>query len=150
MSFFDKAGKFAEKAGEKMARAASGVADKSKLLAEKTKLKSQINSENSNINKAYTELGKRYFEISSENPSAEYEAIIIEIKASMAHITELQQQIAALETENTCPKCGSPMKKDQQFCQTCGTRQENYVDIPASDVEVVQNTENVSDQKNEQ
>ena len=140
MSFFDKAGKFAEKAGEKMARAASGVADKSKLLAEKTKLKSQINSENSNINKAYTELGKRYFEISGENPSAEYEAVI----------TELQQQIAALETENTCPKCGSPMKKDQQFCQTCGTRQENYVDIPAADVEVVQNAENVSDQKNEQ
>ncbi len=150
MGFFDKAGKFAEKAGEKMARAASGVADKSKLLAEKTKLKSQISTENSNINKAYTELGKRYFEVSGENPSAEYESIISGIKTSMAHITELQQQIAALETENTCSKCGAPLKKDQQFCQTCGTKQENYVDIPAADVEVVQNSDSISDQKVDQ
>lgn len=142
MGLLDNVGKFAERAGAKIGQAASGVADKSKVLAEKTKLKGQISTENSNINKAYTELGKRYFEISGSNPSAEFESIVGNIKASMAHIEELQQQIAAIDSENTCPNCGAALKKDQQFCQTCGNRTSSYVDVPASDVEVVSNSQN--------
>ena len=137
MGLFDNMGKFAERAGAKIGQAASGVADKSKTLAEKTKLKSQISNENSNINKAYAELGKRYFEIAGNNPAAEFESIISAIKASMAHIEELQQQIAAIEAENTCPNCGAALKKDQQFCQSCGQRTGSYVDVPQADVEVV-------------
>lgn len=154
MGFLEKLGKATEKAGEKVAKAASGVADKSKILAEKTKLKSQVSSENSRINKTYTELGKKYFEISGENPGAEYQEYIVLIKDSMRHIAELQQQIAALDTDTTCPSCGATLKKDQQFCQACGARQENYVEVQASDVEVVnaptdnQPSSNDFDQKN--
>ena len=150
MGLFDKAGKLAEKAGEKMAKAATGVADKSKVLAEKTKLKSNINSENSNINKAYTALGKKYFEVSGANPAAEYEEIVDSIKSSMQHIEQLQQQIAALDTDSTCPKCGVVMRKDQQFCQSCGARQDNFVDVSPADVEVVSEVENTTQQQNHQ
>ncbi|MDO5560957.1 MAG: zinc-ribbon domain-containing protein [Oscillospiraceae bacterium] len=139
MGFLEKLGKATEKAGEKVAKAASGVADKSKILAEKTKLKSQVNSENSRINKTYAELGKKYFEISGENPAPEYQEFIVSIKDSMRHVAELQQQIAALDTDTTCPSCGATLKKDQQFCQACGARQENYVEVPAGDVEVINN-----------
>lgn len=145
MGILDRAGKFAEKAGAKIGQAASGVADKSKIIAEKTKLKSQISTENSNINKAYAELGKKYYEVAGSNPAAEYESIVSAIKASMAHIEELQQQIASIDAENTCPNCGAAIKKDQQFCQACGHRTASFVDVPASDVEVVSEKNNTAE-----
>lgn len=145
MGFLDKVGRFAEKAGENMAKAATGVADKSKTLAEKTKLKSQINNEKSSINKAYAELGKKYYELSGINPAPEYMEFVSQIKASMVHIEELEQQIAALEIESTCPKCGAAMRRDQQFCQACGSRTENFVDVPASAVEVVPEVERAAE-----
>ncbi|MDD6825366.1 MAG: zinc ribbon domain-containing protein [Oscillospiraceae bacterium] len=141
MGFLEKVGGFAEKAGEKMSKAATGVADKSKLLAEKTKLKSQINSENSNINKAYAELGKKYFETNGHNPSEEYADVVAKINESMNRISNLQQQLAALEVETTCPKCGSTIKKDQQFCQSCGSKLESFVEVSPDDVEVVTEVE---------
>ncbi|MCI6583008.1 MAG: zinc ribbon domain-containing protein [Oscillospiraceae bacterium] len=145
MGFLEKVGGFAEKASERVKKSASDVADKSKLLAEKAKLKSQINSENSNINKAYTELGKKYFEVSGHEPGEEYSEIVTKINDSMSHIAELQQQLAALEVETTCPKCGAAVKKDQQFCQSCGAKQESFVDVSADDIEVVVEVEKAAE-----
>ena len=145
MGFLEKVGGFAEKASERVKKSASDVADKSKLLAEKAKLKSQINSENSNINKAYTELGKKYFEVSGHEPGEEYSEIVTKINDSMSHIAELQQQLAALEVETTCPKCGASIKKDQQFCQSCGAKQESFVDVSADDIEVVVEVEKAAE-----
>lgn len=145
MGFLEKVGGFAGKAGEKMTKAASGVADKSKLLAEKAKLKSQISTENSNINKAYAELGKKYFELCGHEPGEDYAEVVGKINDSMAHIAELQQQLAALEVETTCPKCGAAIKKDQQFCQACGAKQESFVDVSPEDVEVVVEVEKAAE-----
>ena len=63
----------------------------------------------------------------------------------MAHIAELQQQLAALEVETTCPKCGASIKKDQQFCQSCGAKQESFVDVSADDIEVVVEVEKAAE-----
>ncbi len=137
MGFLEKVGGLAGRAGEKVSRAASGAADKSKLLMEKTKLKSQISTENSNINKAYSELGKKYFEVCGHNPSEDFADIVEKINNSNAHIAELNQQLAALDVETTCAKCGSVIRKDQQFCQSCGAKQESFVDVSAEDIEAV-------------
>lgn len=148
MGFLDRVGGFAEKAGEKMSKAASGAADKAKLIAEKTKLNSQINNEKSNIEKVYKELGKKYFEVSGNNPGEEFAEMVARINESMNRISDIQQQLASLEVENTCPKCGAAMKKDQQFCQACGSKQENFVDVSPSDVEVVTEVEKAVDGQN--
>lgn len=145
MGFLEKVGGFAEKAGSKMSKAASGVADKSKLLAEKAKLKSQISSENSAITKAYTELGKKYFEIFGHEPAEDFAETVAKINESNAKIAELQQQLAALEVETVCPKCGASIKKDQQFCQACGSKQESFVDVSAEDIEVVTEVEKAAE-----
>ncbi len=134
MGFLEKVGGFAGKAGEKISKAASGAADKSKLLAEKAKIKSHISSENSNINKAYSELGKKYFELFGNEPAEDFAEIVNKINEANAHIADLNQQLAALEVETTCPKCGASLKKDQQFCQSCGAKQESFVDVAAEDV----------------
>lgn len=147
MGFLEKVGGFAEKAGSKVTKAASGVADKSKLLAEKTKLKSQINSENSAITKAYTELGKRYFEIYGHEPAEDFADLVTKINESNAHISDLKQQLAALEVETVCPKCGASIKKDQQFCQSCGAKQECFVDVSAEDIEVVVEVEKAAEEQ---
>ena len=137
MGFLEKVGGFAGKAGEKITKAASGAADKSKLLAEKAKLKSHISTENSNISKAYTELGKKYFEVFGQDPAEDFAEIVGKINDANAHIAELQQQLAALDVETTCPKCGASIKKDQQFCQSCGAKMESFVDVEPEDLEVV-------------
>ena len=146
MGFLEKVGGFAEKAGEKVKKGASGVADKSKLLAEKAKLRSQINTENSNINKAYTEVGKRYFELFGHEPAEDFAELVGKINSSNERIAELQQQLAALEVETTCPKCGATIKKDQQFCQSCGSKMESFVDVTAEDIEVVAEVEKAADE----
>ena len=132
MGFLEKVGGFAGKAGEKISKAATGAADKSKLLAEKAKLKSHISTENSNISKAYTELGKKYFELFAQNPAEDFAEIVGKINDANAHIAELQQQLAALDVETTCP-----IRKDQQFCQSCGAKMESFVDVAPEDLEVV-------------
>ena len=137
MGFLEKVGGFAGKAGQKITKAASGAADKSKLLAEKAKLKSHISTENSNISKAYTELGKKYFEVFGQDPAEDFAEIVGKINDANAHIAELQQQLAALDVETTCPKCGASIKKDQQFCQSCGAKMESFVDVEPEDLEVV-------------
>lgn len=147
MGFLEKVGGFAEKAGEKVKKGATGVADKSKLLAEKAKLKSQISSENSNINKAYTELGKKYFELFGHEPSEDFADLVSQINSSNDHIAELQQQLAALEVETTCPKCGANIKKDQSFCQACGAKMESFVDVSADDIEVVAEVEKAAEEQ---
>ena len=134
MGFLEKVGGFAGQAGEKISKAASGAADKSKLLAEKAKIKSHISTENSNINKAYSELGKKYFELFGNEPAEDFAEIVNKINDANAHIAELNQQLAALEVETTCPKCGASLRKDQQFCQSCGAKQESFVDVAAEDV----------------
>ena len=63
------------------------------------------------------------------------------INESMNRISNLQQQLAALEVETTCPKCGSTIKKDQQFCQSCGSKLESFVEVSPDDVEVVTEVE---------
>ncbi len=147
MGFLEKVGGFAEKAGEKVKKGASGVADKSKLLAEKAKLRSQISSENSSINKAYTELGKKYFELFAHEPAEDFADIIEKIKNSNNRVSELQQQLAALDVETTCPKCGTVVKKDQTFCQSCGAKQESFVDVSAEDIEVVTEVEKAAEEQ---
>lgn len=137
MGFFDKVKEISGSVSENVAKAASGAADKTKVTIEKTKLKGQIKTEKTNIEKQYAEIGKKYFELMGHNPSEDYAPMVDIINESLNKINVIQQQLDALEAENTCPHCGTVLKKDQQFCQTCGAKQECYVEVPISDVEVV-------------
>lgn len=148
MGFFDKGKMFAEKAGEKIGKAADSAKSTAKLTIEKQKLKNQISSENSSINKTYSELGKKYYEQSGMNPAPEYESYVNSIRDSFERIEDLKLQIQALENDNTCPQCGAPMKKDQQFCQACGSRQDGLSDVPDDSIEVAAEIKDAADNNN--
>lgn len=139
MSFLQKVGQISGKVGEKAVTACSEVADKTKLMAKRNKIKSKINSEQSAITKQYTNIGKKYFEIFASTPSKEFIEMVDAINASNATIEELNKELEALKEDVTCSGCGITMKRDQQFCPACGTRQENYTAEPEdSEAEIVE------------
>ena len=150
MGFLDRGKIFAERAGEKIGKAADSAKSTAKLTIEKQKLKNQISAENNSISKTYSDLGKKYYEQSGMNPAPEYEPFVNSIRVSFERIEDLRLQIQALENDNTCPQCGAPMKKDQQFCQACGARQDGLTDVPDASIEVAAEVKDAAEYNNNQ
>ena len=112
------------------------LADKGKEAAQKAKdvagivqLKAQASSEKSKVKALYGAIGQLYYKNHRDDADDEYQSIIDEISASLAKVTDLQEQIRKLDGSAVCPSCGAVVKKGNKFCGKCGAE----IPEPAAD-----------------
>lgn len=122
MGFLEEAGKFVEKSGKKIVKLADETKDNANIAIEKGKIKRQITAEKANIEKDLAEIGKIFYRQNMQNPPEEYSAAFRSINVSEKNISALNLKLTNLDKETTCTGCGSKVKKEQKFCQVCGTR----------------------------
>ncbi|WP_297955797.1 zinc ribbon domain-containing protein [uncultured Ruminococcus sp.] len=124
MGFVESVKDIAGKFGESVERGAKTVSNSSKKFAEKTKMKREIARVQSDINTDYIELGKVLFEKIADDPDSEYASIAADIKEKSANLEELKALLMTLEDKITCSNCGAHIRKDQAYCDKCGTKVE--------------------------
>ena len=139
MGFVDSVKDLAGKFGESVERGAKTVSNSSKKFAEKTKMKREIARVQSDINTDYIELGKVMFDKICDDPENEYASIVADIKDKSENLEELKRLLMTLEDKITCANCGAHIRKDQIYCDKCGTKVEHPE--PEADVEVVEEAE---------
>lgn len=111
---------FFEDLGKTISDTSKEVATKAKALTEAISLKTQISSEKAKLNDVYKSIGKKYYE---SHPEAEDEVYVMEydlIKAGLAKIAVLEEELCQTEGARICAECGAKVPKDSAFCGRCG------------------------------
>lgn len=115
MGFFDDLGKTLSQTGQ-------NVANKAKEMSEVASLKSQINAEQKNISECYSKIGEQYYEAHKDDVSSEFAELMDSIKASLAKIASLNEEIRKTKNIKLCPSCGAECESTVKFCASCGTK----------------------------
>lgn len=115
MAFFDELGKAIS---GKSREAATKVRDLTEIL----QLKSKMSSEKEKVNKAYINLGKAYYDMHEASAEEEYPEDFETIRAGLLRISELEEEIIALEGTRICAECGAKVEKGAAFCGQCGAQ----------------------------
>ena len=97
-------------------------------------MKREIAHVQSDINTDYIELGKVMFEKICDDPESEYASIVSDIKDKSANLEELKALLMTLEDKITCVNCGAHIRKDQIYCDKCGTKVERPAAETATEV----------------
>ena len=137
MDFFNKLGK-------KASEAYKVTADKTGKLAKEAKLRMKIGDLKNEITDVYEEIGKIIYENhvreQKQDITKDIEEKCTKIDCFSDEIEDLLKQCLELKDKKQCPNCYVQIEKEVKFCPECGTKQEQNVEEPAKDVEVV--TEN--------
>lgn len=129
MGFLDSVKDIAGKVGGSVEKGAKTVSESSKKLAEKTRLKREIAHIETLINDDYIELGRAYFDIICDDPENEYAATVSDIEENNENLQQLRAQLMALEDKICCENCGSQVRKEQVYCDKCGTKLDTQTDL---------------------
>ena len=121
-----KLGGDVKQTAEKLAK---GAMDGSKKVAEKVKLRSSISQAESRLNASYMELGKKFEELYSAMCEGGLTDQLQEIADIKAQIADAKSELAALDSAYLCPNCGKYVQEGQNFCPSCGAKQ----NAPAED-----------------
>ena len=112
---------------EKVAKTARCAAKKSGELVEITKMNINIGIEEDKISKYYSDIGKLIYDryLKNQNFDTEIEAICEHIKFKENLIKEMNQKILNFKNMRICPNCNSQISTNFDFCNNCGTKQDN-------------------------
>lgn len=113
MAFFDKVKQSFEKTSQ-------NVQQKTKDVTNVARLNAQISDAERKINDLYYKLGYEVYKAYREEPLEAGAVQIGEINYLHKVISDSKAQIAAINQENQCPKCGARISKDMLFCGGCG------------------------------
>lgn len=130
MAFFDALGKTISEKGKE-------AAQKAKVLTETMQLKGQISTEENQIQTAFREIGKLAYESRLQADAQEYNVWFDKIDEAKDRIKELEEKINKAEGIRICKCCGAKVPSDAAFCNQCGTKVEDIVQI-ASDEEIME------------
>ena len=146
MEFFNKIGK-------KASEAYKVTADKTGKLAKEAKLRMKIADLKSQINDIYKEIGETVYQKHTRNGEYDIEK---EIEDKCTKIDVLSDEIESnlkqcleLKDKRQCSACFAEIEKDAKFCPICGEKQEEIVEEPAKEVEVVEKNEEYNNEKSD-
>ena len=138
MEFFNKIGK-------KASEAYKVTADKTGKLAKEAKLRMKIADLKSQINDIYKEIGETVYQKHTRNGEYDIEKEVEEkctkIDVLSDEIEMNLKQCLELKDKKQCTACFAEIEKDAKFCPICGAQQEEIVEEPAKEVEVIEKNE---------
>lgn len=119
MAFWDEIKKGAKDA-------AAFTVKKTEELTSLAKLKLALHNEETKLEKCYSEIGEHYynFQRKEEDHAAEIAALLLEADELNAKIAELKAQLATLQNDVICKKCGEQIPVEASFCPICGQNQD--------------------------
>lgn len=115
MAFFEQLGKRLTDTGQNVAR-------QTKNLADVTQLNSAISEKEKQISQLFLSIGKSYYEKHMHDSSAEEHALIEEVNALFAEISQNQEKIKQIKGIVKCPNCGADVPLNAAFCSSCGAK----------------------------
>lgn len=146
MEFFDKIGK-------KASEAYKVTADKTGKLAKEAKLRIKISDLKAQINDIYKEIGETVYQ--KHTRKGEYD-IEKEIEEKCTKIDVLSDEIDSnlkqcleLKDKRQCSSCFAEINKNVKFCPVCGSKQEEIVEEPAKEVEVIEDDKTTNQEKSD-
>lgn len=89
-----------------------------------SKLKMKVVQLNSDIKNKHEKLGALVYEMakSGEKDTEAFDALIAEIDAANAEISEIEKQLDELKGVVSCSSCGAKTDNDNMFCPKCGKK----------------------------
>lgn len=102
--------------------ATTGKKTNEAIRASKLKIKSgQLNSE---IKGKYEKLGALVYDMSKsgEKDTEAFDALVAELDAACAELTDIEKQLDELKGKVACPSCGVKTDNDNAFCPKCGAK----------------------------
>ncbi len=130
MAFWDEITKGAKDA-------AAFTMKKTEEITNLAKIKLAIHSEEAKLEKCYSEIGQLYYDFQrkEEDHAAEIAALLLEADELITKLDALKAQLAALQNDVICQKCGTQIPVEATFCPVCGSKQNEEEDTTSSDAE---------------
>ena len=111
--------------------AAAFTMKKTEELTNLAKLKLAIHTEETKLDKCYSEIGSLYYDFQrkEEDHAAEIAALSLEADELNSKLADLRSQLAALQNDVICGKCGAQIPVEATFCPVCGNKQNAEEDV---------------------
>jgi DNA-directed RNA polymerase subunit RPC12/RpoP len=113
---------FLDGIGKKLSQTGQDVMKKTRNFADSTKLTGMIADEERNINSLYPQIGKAYYELHKNDPEYALSELVGAVNDAFARIEQLNDQIAAINGSQKCPRCGANVPEGGMFCNSCGAK----------------------------
>jgi RNA polymerase subunit RPABC4/transcription elongation factor Spt4 len=113
---------FLDGIGKKLSQTGQDVMKKTRNLADSTKFSGMIADEERTINSLYSQIGKAYYELHKNDPEYALSELVGAVNDAFARIEQLNEQIAAINGSQKCPRCGAMVPEGGMFCNACGAK----------------------------
>lgn len=94
------------------------VSDKARDFGEQAKLQYEIRTREGYLDELYQELGKKYYAEHKDDEGADFS----EIDGLLKELDEMREELMQRKGAEKCPKCGSFIEADADYCSKCGTQ----------------------------
>ncbi len=113
---------FLDGISKKLSQTGQDMVKKTRNFADSTKLSGMIADEEKNINALYPQIGKAYYELHKHDPEHALSELVAAVNDAFDRISQLNEQIAAINGMQKCPRCGAEVPENGMFCNTCGAK----------------------------
>lgn len=105
-----------------LTHASQTTVQKAKDLSELARLNGEISNSEKQINDLYGKIGYEIYCAYCNAPLPEVEELIKQVNDLHQTITACKLQIKAINTADTCPRCGGKITKEMAYCSECGQK----------------------------
>ena len=107
---------------DRLTQVSQSTVQKAKNLSELAKLNGAISSAEKQISELYGKIGYEIYCAYYNAPLPEVAELIQQINDLHQTIETYKARVKAINTADTCPKCGAKISKGMAFCSGCGQK----------------------------
>ncbi|MCI8292321.1 MAG: zinc ribbon domain-containing protein [Hespellia sp.] len=133
---------FLEDLGKKIGETAESFTNKAGEVVEVQRIRSQIRALDRNNERDFHDIGRMVYDKYKDGEAIDTEIVCIceEIEKREATVEEMEQMIADVKGDSSCPECQKPVGKGMSFCPNCGAKIEEAKEVVEDIVDEVKDT----------